>query len=172
MKRETRSKEYQRRARLAGFLAALVAISAGCGGRREQFIAGRALDQCNQSWPVCDTIAGCLIGEESYLAGRLPGDRKLVVRLAEESTVRVHVFVENTGAAGEETSVTWFEDRCRARLRTAVSGRAFVGEAEQLGEFVRDADLTAVGDHLIELQSDAQAEYTVKLEILPKRLQD
>jgi len=163
-----RAEAYQWR---AGMVMILAGLLMGCGGRRDAFIAGRALDRCNQVWPVCDTVAGCLIGEESYLEGRFPGEGRLVVQVPEPSTVRMHVYVENQGAAGAETVVTWYEERCRSRIRASSSGKNFFAEAEQVGEYIRDADLSGVGDHLVEFQSDAQADYVVKVEIIPKRLQ-
>jgi len=163
-----RAEAYQRR---AGMVMILALLAVGCGGRRESFIEGRALDRCNQVWPVCDTVAGCLVGEESYLEGRFPGEGRFVVQVPEPSTVRVHVYVENQGAAGDETVVTWYEDRCRARIRASSTGVNFFAEAEQVGEYIREADLTGIGDHLIEFQSDSQADYVVKVEVIPKRLQ-
>ena len=36
----------------------------------------------------------------------------------------------------------------------------------------RDADLSGVGDHLIEFESDARARYLMKVDVLPLRLKD
>lgn len=152
-----------------GWLVVL-ALGAGCGNRKEQFTEGRALDACSEGWPVCDRIAGCLIGDQSYVEGRFPGSGQFVVRVPEPSVVRVSIFIDNIGAAGDQTIISWFEEGCRARIRQAADGRSFVGEANEAGAFTREADLTGVGDHLIEFQSDAQADYALKVDVLPKRL--
>lgn len=142
-----------------------------CRGVKDDFIAGHVLEHCDQSWPVCDSFAGCLVGEQSYIEGRFPNSGKFIVQVPEPSTVRVHMFLEDIGAAGEQTSITFYEDRCRSRTRIDETGKEFVAEAERVGEFVREADLAGQGDHLIEFNSDAQARYTIKVEVQPKRLQ-
>lgn len=132
-------------------------------------MGARVQDLCDESWPVCDTVAGCVLGAESYRAGRFPGTARFVVRLAEPSTVRVSLFVEDAGAAGEQTFITWYEDGCRARVREELSGRTLFGEAERFGAVTREARLDGVGDHLVEIESDAQAQYLVKVDVVSRR---
>ena len=48
-------------------------------------------------------------------------------------------------------------------------GRTALDSAEKFGEFSREADLTGVGDHLIDFTSDMQARYVLKVEVLPLR---
>jgi len=159
------------------FLAQLVGAVAfaslliGCGGNRERFLGTRVQDTCTAQWPVCDKIAGCLLGDSSYISGRFPGSRLIGIQVFEPSTVRVTFLLENVGASGEETAINFFEDRCRSRTRVTISGRSFVGENDQVGSVKREADLSGVGDHLIEYSSDARAEYLMKVDVIPKRLQ-
>lgn len=152
-------------------LLLLLLLGVACGGRKEEFIGARSLDQCNESWPVCATFAGCLIGGQSYVTGRFPGDGRFIVQLAEPSTVTVSFFLENVSAAGDQLYLDFFEDHCRSRIRVAVEGREFVGESDRVGEFRRSAVLTGLGDHLIEFQSNAQLDYTVKVDVVPRRLE-
>lgn len=158
---------------LSGKLVAIFAflVLAGCGSRRAEFIAGRALEKCDSQWPVCDTISGCLVGDTSYVEGKFPSTGRVAVQVFEPSTVRAYLYLEDVSAAGEETAISFFEERCRARIRTALTGKAFIGEAEKVGYVVREAELVGEGDHLIEFESDATASYLLKLEVLPKRLQ-
>ena len=151
------------------FAALACAFGSGCGDARDDFVQGRAPDTCDEAWPVCGEVAGCVLGNQSYREGRFPGETRFAVRLEEPSLVRVSFFLEEVGAAGEETVVTLFEDGCRARVREAISGRTFVGEAERNGVVFREATLTGKGDHLIELHSDAQARFLVKVDITPTR---
>ena len=156
---------------LAPFLFGLLFVLAeGCGAK-QQFIEGRVLDTCDRNWPICDQVAGCLLGGQSYIEGRLPGTTRLSVQLAEPSTVRVHIFLDSVTAAGQETALSFYETGCINRTRQSVTGQAFVGESSQIGEFIREADLSAVGDHLISLTSDAEARFTLKLDIIAKRTQ-
>src|SRR3712207_1651899 len=77
----------------AGVLAAVLAL--GCGGSRADFIGGRVGDTCDAAWPVCGTLAGCILGPESYAEGRFPGQGRFIVQVPEASTVRVHFFLED-----------------------------------------------------------------------------
>jgi len=147
----------------------VLALGTGCGGGRADFIGSRANDVCDAEWPVCSKVAGCILGMESYTEGRLPGKGQFIVQLKEASTVRVRFFLEDVVAAGEETVVTFHEEGCRARTREAVNGRTALDSAEKFGEFSREADLTGVGDHLVEFDSDMQARYVLKVEVLPLR---
>src|SRR5882724_4192394 len=57
------------------FLAQVVLLVAfafsfsACMDEKGQFIFGRVSDKCDTEWPVCDTIAGCLLGDSSYIEG-------------------------------------------------------------------------------------------------------
>jgi hypothetical protein len=146
----------------------LATIAVGCD-RKSQFLEGRVKDPCDRNWPICNEIAGCLLGTPSYIEGRFPGTGKFIVQLAEPSTVRVHIFIEDVRAVGEETSISFFESGCVHRDRQAASGRVFVGETDQLGEFVRQADLLDVGDHLVSFTSDTDCRYTLKVDVEAKR---
>lgn len=159
--------------RIAGVVAlsVLALAASGCGNRRDEFVGARVKDTCDATWPVCDTFAGCMIGGQSYVEGRFPNDGRFIVRVAEASTVKLHVFLEEPGAAGEQTSFTFYEDRCRSRTRLEVNGRAFVAEAEQRAAFTREVVLEGTGDHLVEFSSDAQARYLIKVDVTPTRLQ-
>ncbi len=146
-------------------------LSIGCGGRKQNFIGGLAFDSCNQNWPVCDQIAGCILGTRTYIEGHFPGESRMVVQLAEASTVTVHIFLENVRAKGQETNIDFFETGCINRIRQSASGAALVAEFDQFGEFTRNANLTGIGDHLIDVTSDTETNYTLKLSIDATRLQ-
>lgn len=147
----------------------LVAL-AGCGGLREEFIGGRARDACNQTWPVCDHVVGCVLGTQTFVSGRFPGQTSFMVRLVEPATVTVSIYIEAVGGTGTDpTFIHFFEEGCRARIRRDVPAEAFVAEAERTGVFSRSADLVGMGDHLIEIFSDAQAQYMAKVDVVLER---
>lgn len=148
---------------------AVAHLALGCGGSRADFIGSRVEDACTGAWPVCGTMAGCILGPESYAEGRFPGQGRIIVQVPEASTVRVRFFLEQAVAAGEETAVTFHEEGCRARVRQAISGRNALELMEKQGGFSREAELTGVGDHLIEFSSDMQARYVLKVEVVPLR---
>lgn len=142
---------------------------AGCGNPKDEFIGARVLDTCNQTWPVCGSVAGCLIGPQSYVEGGMPGQQRFVVQISEPSTVRVRVFVDSISSQGSQTTLTFFEDGCRSRVQAQATGKEFADEARQMGEFTREADLTGIGDHLIEFDSDAQVQYSLEVEVVAKQ---
>ncbi len=144
-------------------------FAVGCSDRKSQFIGSRVKDSCDRNWPICSQIAGCLLGTQSYIEGRFPGTGKFIVQLAEASTVRVHLFIEDVRASGQETSISFFETGCTDRVRQSATGQVLVGENDQLGEFVREADLFGVGDHLISFDSDTECHYTLKVDVEAKR---
>jgi hypothetical protein len=109
------------------------------------------------------------LSTQSYIEGRFPGAGKFVVQLAEPSTVRVHLFIEEVRASGQETSISFFESGCTDRVRQSATGLVLVGENDQLGEFVREADLFGVGDHLVSFASDTECRYTLKVDVEAKR---
>lgn len=151
---------------------AFALMFSSCLDEKGQFLFGRVADRCNTEWPICDTIAGCLLGDSSYIEGRFPTKGKIAVQLFEPSTVTVSFFLENVAGSGEETAINFFEDRCRSRVRQSIEGRTFVGEAEQAGFVKRSVDLSGTGDHLIEYESDARLQFLLKVDVLPLRLKD
>ena len=156
-------------AQLAG-LVAFTTIFAACGGERERFIAERVSDSCSQQWPICDKIAGCLLGDQSYIEGRFPGERLVGVQIFEPSTVTVSFLLEEVGAAGTETAINFFEDRCRTRTRITVTGKTLLNEQDAIGHVERSADMSGIGDHLIDFSSDVHAHYLMSVTVLPIRL--
>lgn len=151
-------------------LVLLVCCSLGCGGVKEQFLGVRVQEQCDGQWPICNTAVGCFMGDRSYVEGRFPGEHRVAVRLFEPSKVTVSFYLFEVAGQGERTVVNFYEDRCRARVREEVSGRTFVGEATRTGFISRSADLSGIGDHLIEMESDARTKYLAKIDVVPLRL--
>lgn len=152
-------------------LLAVALAGLGCSSRRSEFIGGRAVDACNGDWPVCDTIVGCVLGAQSYEQGHFPGDARFIITLVETSGVYVSVYLDSVGAAGDEMAITWWEDRCRSRIRDAVPGEAFVEEAERMGYYRRRAELTGLGDHLIEVTNNGEGDFLVKVDVIPVRFE-
>lgn len=158
---------------LVALYAAVAFLLCGCPDIKQQFVGSRVLDKCDVAWPVCDTISGCLLGDLSYIEGKFPdSSAKVAVQLFEPSEVTVSFFLENVAGSGEETAISFYEDRCRSRVRQTINGRSFVGEMEQNGVVKRSQTLQGAGDHLIEIESDARLSYLLKVDVLPLRLKE
>lgn len=158
----------RQRTRIRPPLAIALLLASGCGSPKDAFIAGRALDPCGGSWPVCNTVVGCPLAAGSYAAGSLPTTVGYLVQTSGPATVAVHIYIDQVTAAGSQTLLTWFETGCSSRFQTQVTGADFVGESQQQGDFVRSQELAGAGDHLIQLQSDATAHYLIKVDVTPK----
>lgn len=147
-------------------------VVSACGSPRDQFIGVRVEDQCGGEWPICRTTVGCILGDRSYVEGRFPGENRFIVQLFEPSTVTLSFFISEVAGTGEETRINFYESECRSRIRRTLSGRALIGEAESKGFTSREADLSDIGDHLIEFESNARAKYLAKVDVVPLRLKD
>jgi hypothetical protein len=157
------------RPRRLHFATLLLAAAVACSDPLGNFESGLVLDPCNGNYPVCNTVVGCALTNSSYITGQFPGSGKFMIQLAGPSTVELHFFLTDPSAAGSQLFITWFESGCTTEFQTLVPGNVFIGEAQQNnGEFVRTQDLSAQGDHLIEFQADATAQYVAKIVIIPK----
>lgn len=153
-------------------LIAVAVLASGCGSVRDQFIGPRIDDACNGAWNVCATTVGCFVGDRSYVEGRFPGTNKVGIQLFEPSEVTVSLLLFETAGAGETTVINFHEESCGSRVRVELTGRALTAENEQSGFVFRTAELSGVGDHLIEVESDSRTRYLMKVDVLPLRLRD
>jgi hypothetical protein len=169
-----RGSEYNWRGRnLLNVALAVAGLSLfSCGDVRSEFVGTRIADTCDGTWNVCSTRVGCLVGDRSYVEGRFPGVNRVAIQVFEPSMVTASFFLSEIAGAGEETVVTFYEGSCTAPVRVEVTGTTFIGEAEKVGYVSRSADLMTVGDHLIQVESDARAKYLWKIDVLPLRLKD
>jgi hypothetical protein len=148
-------------------LTLLVSVVGGCGGVKDDFIGARVLDSCNDSWPVCDGNASCLLGPESYTTGNLPGSGRIIVQTVTASDIQLSFLLENLTAAGGLFSIVWYEPGCKASVRQDVDGQSVAAESTSLGVFTRTAQLNEAGDHLVTFQATTQASYTLKVDVIP-----
>jgi len=151
----------------AALSAALMVWLCGCSSGRNDFIGTRVKDSCNESYSVCNQIASCFIGDESYIEGRFPGQGKIIVRLEQPSEVKVSFFFDNISAVGTLTSIVWYETGCKASTRADVEGQTVATESNSTGVFERSANLLENDEHLISFKSDLEATYLMKVEINP-----
>ena len=148
---------------------AIIALwaSAGCSNPKDDFIGSRVLQTCNQSWPACGAVAGCLLGDADYMAGQFPGDNQAVIQLQKPSTVALNLYISSVESSGTFAQESWFEGACRSRSDVKVTGVAFVQEAQREGIFTRTYNLLDSGDHLVQFSSDAQAQYLFSVTVTP-----
>jgi hypothetical protein len=155
---------FQRRTALS---AALLVWLCGCSSGRDDFIGARVKDSCNESFPVCNQVASCYIGGESYIEGRFPGEGRIIVHLEEPSEVKVSFYFDDISAVGSLTSIVWYETGCKANVRVDVDGKTVAAESNGTGVFERSQNLLEKDEHLIFFKSDLEATYLMKVEVIP-----
>ncbi len=155
-----------KRTRLWVVAAAAIRLAA-CGSPKDAWVGGRIQDPCGGSWPVCNSVVGCPLDSTSFAEGKLPATTGYLVRTPGPATVTIHLFLDSVTSAGNQTILTWYETGCTSRFQTEATGSVFVGEAQNLGEFARSQQLAGAGDHLIQIQSDATASYSIKVDVTP-----
>lgn len=157
--------------RIQRMLALTPLLLVGCTNSESDFIGARVLEDCNGTWAVCNTVVGCILGPEAYVHGEFPQASGFIVILGEPSTVVLSVYLSNATAAGTQTTFNFWEAGCRANIPVQVTGQDFLQESQTQGLFSTQADLVDIGDHLIQYQSDARADYDIKVDVISKRSQ-
>jgi hypothetical protein len=143
----------------------LLAGLAACGDAESGFIAGRLQDQCNENWPVCASEAGCVIGNGQYVPGTFPGTLRMITTIQLPTTVTIELFLKTEGAVGSVTHFVWNETGCGSAFVDTVNGKDVFAAFDTAGEFKDSHDLFEAGDHLIQVDSDATANYLLKLDL-------
>lgn len=158
-----------RRRHLTACIAAmtLAAMSACTNGSEGAFTGPRALDTCDLEIPICNTTAGCkLVEEDRYLEGVFPGQRAIIVPTAGEATIRVEIFWRTQLGPGADTEIIWHEPACVDAFRFESQGANIFDDSNAQGIFVKQQKVFREGEHLVEIRSDATAEYLIRTSVL------
>ena len=149
-------------------IAALAALG-GCLTGEEEFVDGRLLDLCNEGYWICNTPAGCVLDHEHYVEGVFPGVRRVVVATEQaDEDVRVRLYFSRMRAPGTELLVQLYESDCTLDPERS---RAHLLDVDVFDEAGDDRtlmfDLTArqPGEHLLEIYSDASADYLLTADV-------
>ena len=154
-------------------LAAIFALLAlpilpACQTAEEEFVDGRLKSICDEAYWVCNVPTGCVLDDDRYVEGRFPGDRRVVVETdAQDADVQVRLFFSTMQAPGTELLVQLHDANCTLDPQL---GRAHLKDVDIFHEAGDDRvlifDLTTQrsGEHLLEIYSDASAEYLLVVE--------
>jgi len=144
-------------------LLVLVLLGA-CGLAEEVFIAGADYDPCQATVGVCQTAAGCNMGETKYIEGDFPGFRSFVVKtLVEDTTLEIQIFFKTRKHPGEDTEITWYEPGCNDFYRYESFGEDIFAEAGADQVFIKAQKMRQSGPHLVEIYSDAYTHYLLRV---------
>jgi hypothetical protein len=149
-------------------LASVVVATGACSfGTEAVFVGKRTLDECDLEVPVCNTTAGCtLTEEERYLEGEFPGQRMFIVPTVGEATIRVSILWRTKLGPGADTEILWHEPACVDRYRYESQGVDVFADSNAQGIFVKEQRVFREGEHLVEIRSDATAEYLLRTDVL------
>ena len=141
-------------------------ITAPACTAEDVFIDGRQIDICDGNWPVCTYRAGCNLNVREYLEGSFPGSRRFIVETEGPATVRVTLLFLSQISPGADTEIHWYEPGCFERYSYTSEGADLFREAGASGVFEKERGVFRPGDHLVEVFSDAVADYLLKIEVV------
>jgi hypothetical protein len=136
-----------------------------CGVSEGAFIEGADLDPCLANVPVCQTTAGCMMGEAKYIEGDFPGYASFVVTTPADTTIAVLLFFKSRNHPGEDTEIIWFEPGCRDSYRYESNGEDVFAKAGGDQIFAQEKKVRQAGDHLIQIYSDANCHFFARVEL-------
>ncbi len=138
--------------------ACIFTASGGFAGTREENV-------CDSTIPVCNTTGGCVLDEDHFIKGELPGTRRFVIRTHGEAVVSVRLYFDQPSSPGADTNIYVYESGCVERFAYETAGRDIFREAGPDQEFDWDTQVYQGGDHLVELNSDAVSSYYLRVDI-------
>ncbi len=152
--------------RKESLLPATLCLFLGCGfGAEGNFTAGLSEDRCEDTFPICQTTAGCTMGTGRYVSGSFPGAREFIVPAPAEATIKLSIFFKSQMATGANTDIRFHEPGCFDTYQFLSDGRDIFLQAGNDRVFETTQQIFLDGDHLVEVFSDAVAEYILKIEV-------
>ncbi len=150
-------------------LLALAATSASCSlSSEDTFTQGAKKDPCDNAIPVCSYTAGCrMIEGENYIEGTFPGYRSFIVPTSGEASIAVIFYFRSQEAPGSDTEIVWYEPGCRDSVNHYLEGIDLFRQVGSDRQWTVVGAVYQEGDHLVEIRSDAAAEFMVKIEVSP-----
>jgi hypothetical protein len=136
-----------------------------CQTGAEAFVDDRLMSICDEAYQICDLPAGCVLDRNHYIEGAFPGSRRFVV-VTESRDVKivVRIFFESQVATGTQLIVRAYEPNCSVDTAKAQVIMENVDIFKKAGDDrMLDFELAVAdeGEHLIEINSDASAEYLI-----------
>ncbi len=147
---------------LTGFIFALT----GCVNDDRVFTQGRIEDLCNESIPVCNRKATCLMGNDEFFSGQFPSGQYLLVRTEfEDMKLIARFLLDEMTFPGTEMLVKIYTPDCSDFEEDHPQNVDLFDLAgdDRIIEFELDA--AGRGDHLVEIFSDMSASYKMTLEV-------
>jgi hypothetical protein len=140
-----------------------VVVSTGCQTGAEAFVDDKVLNTCVEAYHICGVTAGCVLDNDHFVEGVFSGTRRVVVR-TEERDVRlvVKIYLSKMHVSGTEILAQVHETDCTIDPFKGVDHRTEYDVFDKAGDdriLEFDLEVAEKGEHLLEIYSDATAEY-------------
>ncbi|MFH1810115.1 MAG: hypothetical protein ABIJ09_15315 [Pseudomonadota bacterium] len=148
-------------------VSCVLGLLAACSLSSEDgFIQGARKDPCDNAIPVCSYTAGCrLVENENYIEAAFPGFLSFIVPTAGEAEISVIFYFRDQAAPGSDTEIIWYEPGCRDQYSHYLPGIDLFRQVGNDRLWTVVGTVYQEGDHMIEIRSDASAEFLLKIEI-------
>jgi hypothetical protein len=144
----------------------LLAATVGCAGAPEDtFTDDLTFDICTENYLVCSITAQCILDGDEYLQGSFPSTQRFIVTTQGEVDITVSILFASRGSSGVDTHIFWYEPNCLDREEWSSDGIDIFREAGEDGIIEQTARMTQFGNHMIEVSSDAFADYFIKTDV-------
>jgi len=142
---------------------------AGCSlSSEDSFIQGARRDPCDNAVPVCSYTAGCRLAEgDNYMEAAFPGYYNVIVPTAGEANISVLFYFRSQEAPGSDTEVIWNEPGCHDSYNYYTEGIDLFRQVGSDRLWTVTNRVYQEGDHMLEITSDATAEFLLKIELEP-----
>jgi hypothetical protein len=90
----------------------------------------------------------------------------MIVPTAGEATIRVEVYWRSQLGPGSDTDIIWHEPSCVDNFRFESQGVNVFDDSNAQGIFIKQQKVFREGEHLVEIRSDATAEYLLRTSVL------
>ena len=147
------------------FLLSIAVAVSSCQSGAEAFVDDRLHSICDEAYLICGLPAGCVLDRDHYIEGVFPGSRRfVVVTESRDVKITVRLYFESQVAPGTQLLIHAFEPNCtvdKAKAETVWENVDIFKKAgsDRVLEF--EMEVADEGEHLIELSSDAAAEYLI-----------
>ena len=106
-----------------------------------------------------------MLDDTNYTSGSFAqgGTQRFIVRTSSAATIEVDLFFVTEGTPGTDTEVDWYETECSSEQSLDSGGDDIFSEAGPSRVWSRTEEVTTIGDHLVQVFSDAQADYLLRV---------
>ena len=141
---------------------------AACETAEEAFVGNRAQALCDEAYMICHKPAGCVLDRKHFVEGSFPGSNRVVIATEENSvTLEVRIFISQLSATGTELIMRAYEPDCTLNTRESQEHLIDVDIFQRAGDdhtMIFDLQALNKGEHLLEIYSDASAQYVLVVE--------